>query len=105
MKTHLRTAQDDLNALQNAASLYCQQAPYPHQANIATITNMVAQRLMDNQAHHEQTFPDLYRPLQIDPPVTAPSPAPSIPDAVVDMANAVQLRDTALLVQMKQMMQ
>ena len=28
MKTHLRTAQDDLNALPNASALYHQQAPY-----------------------------------------------------------------------------
>ena len=42
MKAHLCSAQDDVNALPNAASMYHQQAPFPPQANIATIADMVA---------------------------------------------------------------
>ena len=107
MKTHLRTAQDDLNALPNASALYHQQVPYPHQANIATIADAVAQRLMDVQAHYEQTNPDSYGPPPVAPP-TVPSQAPvppPIPDPIIDMANAAQTRDAALVTQMQQMMQ
>jgi hypothetical protein len=114
MKTHLRDAQDDLSALPTASAMYHQQAPFPHQANIATITDMVAQRLMDNQAHHERAYAEMYEQ-QFGPPPPAPAPvptpapapvfAPPIPEPIADMANTVQPRETALMAQMQQMMQ
>ena len=43
MKIHLRDAQDDQSALPTASAMYHQQNLFPHQVNIATMADMVAQ--------------------------------------------------------------
>ena len=70
---------NDLSALPSASAMYHQQAPFLHQASIAIMADMVAQRLMENQAHHERAYADMYEQ-QFGPPPPAPalalSPAP-----------------------------
>jgi hypothetical protein len=52
MKIHLCDTQDNLSALPTASAMYHQQNHFLHQVNIATMADMVAQLLMENQAHH-----------------------------------------------------
>ena len=47
MKVHLREAQDDLSSLPVAGSMH----PNPQQANFATITEIVTQRILQEQAN------------------------------------------------------
>ena len=67
MKTHLREAQDDLSSLPVTGSMY----PNPQQANFAAITELVTQRILQEQANNanHQTH-DLYVP----PPSSCQSP-------------------------------
>ena len=57
--------------------MYHQQGPFPHQANITSMADMVAQRLMENQAHHERAYADMYEQQFGPPPPLAPAPAPT----------------------------
>ncbi|KAI2507660.1 hypothetical protein MHU86_6753 [Fragilaria crotonensis] len=81
---HFRDAQSDLSSLPNAGDIFHQQQP-PHQANyVATMADLVAQRLLD-------ALPTDDHPL--------------VPPPASDVANvAFQQRDSALLAQMTEMM-
>ena len=97
MLTHLREAQADLTNLPTAGDIYNQQPA--HQANnIAAITDLVAQRLLDEQAAYAAM-----------PPPGVPASAP--PDHLTDVANSLQrretdlqTRETAMMSQMRDMM-
>jgi hypothetical protein len=65
---HLRDAQSDLSALPTAGDVYHQQPP--HQANIATIADLVMHRLLEDQGQPPAVEPT--RPLAAPPPVEAP---------------------------------
>jgi hypothetical protein len=89
MIEHFRDAQADLSALPTAADVFHQQPP--HQANsVATIADMVAQRLLDAMPSEE-----------------AP-PAPIVPteaaNAVHQRESDLQSRESALQAQMQEMM-
>jgi hypothetical protein len=95
MLTHFREAQTDLSNLPTAGEIYHQQPA--HQANIATIADLVAQRLLDEQAAYAA--------------MTPPVPDPTPPDHLTDVANSLQRRETdlqsretAMMSQMKDMM-
>jgi hypothetical protein len=95
MMQHLRDAQTDLSSLPNAGDIYHQQPA--HQANIATMAELVAQRLLDDQNLLQQAYP-----------AAPPSPPPDSPS---DVANSLQRRETdlqsresAMMTQMQDMM-
>ena len=74
-------------------------------------------RLLENQAHHERAYANMFEQQYGPPPPPAPYPTPTptpapkpvfpppIPAPVTDMAIAVQTRDAALIAQMQMMMQ
>jgi hypothetical protein len=78
MTEHLRDAQTDLSSLPTAGDVYHQQPP--HQANVATLADLVLQRLLDEQQPVEQ------------PSRVEPSPS----DPHTDAANSLQRRETDL---------
>jgi hypothetical protein len=78
---HLRDAQTDLSALPTAGEVYHQQPA--HSANLATIADLVLQRLLDEQGH----------PPPVDP--VAPVEPPPV-DPFADVANSLQRRETDL---------
>jgi hypothetical protein len=79
MTQHLREAQTDLSSLPTAGDVFHQQPA--HQANIASITDLVVRRLLDD-------------PHAIEPPPTHTEPPPNIepvpPDIPSDVANILQ---------------
>jgi hypothetical protein len=102
MMEHLRDAQSDLSSLLTAGDMYHQEPP-PHQANITTMAELVAQRLLDA----ERLMPPAYAPPFPTPSSLAPPPAPPY----TDMANILQCRETDLqsreasvMTQMQEMM-
>jgi hypothetical protein len=87
MMVHLRDAQSDLSSLPTAGDMYHQQSP--HQANVATMAELVAQHILDD--------PRLMPSPQHAPP-TLPTP-PQLETAAVpltNMANSLQRRETDL---------
>jgi hypothetical protein len=89
MIEHFRDAQADLSALPTAADVYHQQPP--HQANsVATIADMVAQRLLDAIPSEETPAP----------PLVAAESA----NAVSQRESDLQSRESALQAQMQEMM-
>ena len=104
MMIYLREAQSDLSTLPTAADMYHPAAAH-HQANVTSMADLVAQRLLDSMP----TLPSNY-PIEpsLQPP---PDPVTTVPPVPVDMANAIsqrtnelQLRETNLMTQMQQMM-
>jgi hypothetical protein len=99
MMTHLRDAQTDLSSLPSAGDIYHQQQP-AHQANVSTMADLVAQRLLDDY-HAANPIPE---------PI--PAPPPPLPlDQPTDVANSLQRRETdlqsretAMMAQMQEMM-
>jgi hypothetical protein len=94
MREHFREAQSDLSSLPTAGDMF--QAQH-HQANtVATMADLVAQRLLDS--------------LPADDPAVSPASTPPVP--ITDVANAafqqretsLAARETALLAQMTEMM-
>jgi hypothetical protein len=90
---HLRDAQTDLSSLPTAGDIYHQQPA--HQANIASIADLVVQRLLDEQG------------LELPPTLEQPPPI----DPHTEVANSLQRRETdlqsreaAMLQQMQDMM-
>lgn len=109
MKVHFRDAQDGLDSLPTASALYHQQGPFP-QANVATIADMVALRLLENQSHIDRAY-EMYNQ-QAPAPLVPPPAAPPVTDPITDMANSLQRRESdlqagtaAMMAQMQQMMQ
>ena len=101
MMLHFREAQADLSSLPTAGDIYHQQPA--HQANIAAMADLVAQRLIDEQAALQHAYN-----LQNPPPVPDQQPPP---DHLTDVANSLQRRETdlqsreaAMMSQMKDMM-
>jgi hypothetical protein len=89
MMEHLRDAQADLSSLPTAGEMY-HQAP-THQANIATMTELVTQRLLEDQR--------LSMPDPIPEPPMAPTQLPIEQTPVpqyTDAANSLQRRETDL---------
>jgi hypothetical protein len=80
---HLRDTQTDLSSLPTAGDI-CHQPP-AHQANMATIADIVLQRLLDKQGAEP---PPRLKP----PPSSKPPPAAPVTDAV----NSLQRRETDL---------
>jgi hypothetical protein len=80
MMSHFREAQSDLSSLPTAGDIYHQQPA--HQANIATMVDLVAQRLLAEQ----NTYPMAHQ--------TTTESAPS--DDLTEMANSLQRRETDL---------
>jgi hypothetical protein len=77
---HLRDAQSDLSALPTASDIYHQQPP--HHANLATIADLVLQRLVEEQGM---------------PPLTSPAPSVDAPPLDhAEVANSLQRRETDL---------
>jgi hypothetical protein len=87
MMQHLRDAQTDLSSLPSAGDIYHQQPP--HQANVATMADLVAQRLLDDQS----ILHNAYQAAR--PPADIPPPAPAA-DHLTDVANSLQRRETDL---------
>jgi hypothetical protein len=81
---HLRKAQTDLSSLPTAGDV-CHRPP-AHQANMATIADLVLQRLLDEQGAE--------LPPHIEPPPPS-KPPPAAP--VTDVANSLQRRESDLL--------
>jgi hypothetical protein len=103
MMQHLRDAQTDLSSLPSAGDIYHQQPP--HQANVATMAALVAQRLLDDQS----ILQNAYNQPPADSALPSPPPPPS--DPLGDVANSLQRRETelqsresAMMVQMQDMM-
>ena len=90
MLDHFRDAQSDLSSLPNAGGVFHQQPP--HQANsVATMADLVAQRLLDA--------------LPADaPPVVAPPPDDVANAAFQQHDSALAAHEAALLTQMTEMM-
>lgn len=89
MLTHFREAQSDLSALPSAGDIFHQQPP--HQANtVATMADLVAQRLLD------AIPPD-------DPPHVVP-PSDVVNAALQQRDSSLAAREAALLTQMTEMM-
>ena len=78
MITHFREAQTDLSNLPTAGDIYHRQPA--HKANITTMADLVAQRLMDEQTAMQNAY------AATPPPVAAPAP----PDHLTDVANSLQ---------------
>jgi hypothetical protein len=96
----LRDAQNDLRALPTASDVYHQQPPH-HNANIATIADLVLQRLLDEQGQGSPSPPVEQAPRVEPPPV----------DSFAETANSLQRRETdlqsreaAMRTQMQEMM-
>jgi hypothetical protein len=90
---HLRDAQTDLSSLPIAGDIYHQQPP--HQANVATMADLVAQRLLDDRCLLPYAPEGSMSPSE--PPVlpaTAQAPPPTA--TYPDMANILQRRETDL---------
>jgi hypothetical protein len=85
MMTHLRDAQTDLSSLPSAGDVYHQQPP--HQANVATMAELVARRLLEDQSILQNAY-------QSSPPQDPPPPAPTDPSS--NVANSLQRRETEL---------
>ena len=79
---HLRDAQSDLSSLHTAANVYHHQPP--RNANLATIADLVLQRLYNKQAE---------TPSPVEP---VPSVEPTPIDTFTDVANGLQRRETDL---------
>ena len=92
MIAHFREAQANLSALPTAADVFHQQPP--HQANsVATIADMVAQRLLDAM------------PTEDAPPLpAAPIPPIEHANAATQRESDLQSREAALQTQMQEMM-
>jgi hypothetical protein len=87
MMAHLRDAQSDLSSLPTAGDMYHQ--PPPHQANITTMAELIAQHLLDD--------PRLMPSPPPAPPILPPPPLLETPAApLTDMANSLQCRETDL---------
>jgi hypothetical protein len=93
MTEHLRDAQTDLSSLPTAGDVYHQQPP--HQANLATITDLVLQRLLDEQQPVEP--PSRSEPPPADPTTEA---ANSLQRREIDL----QSREASMMTQMQEMM-
>jgi hypothetical protein len=95
MMAHLRDAQSDLSSLPMAGNMYHQ--PPPHQANITTMAELVAQHLLDDPRLMPSPPPE---------PPTLPAPPLLEPPAVplTDMANSLQRRETDLQTRKASMM-
>jgi hypothetical protein len=78
MMEHLCDAQIDLSSLPTAGDMYHQQPP--HQTNITTMAELVAQRLLDDQhilpATYAPSNPTSEQQIASTPPPLAPAPAP-----------------------------
>jgi hypothetical protein len=94
MIQHLRDAQTDLSSLPSAGDIYHQQPP--HQANnVATMAELVAQRLLDDQNILNNAYHN----------AAPPSGLPTLPSPPVDdVANSLQRRETDLQTRESQMM-
>ena len=105
MKIHLREAQDDLSSLPVAGSMFSN----PQQANFTAITDMVTQRLLQEQnslAQHQMQnlyyLPPVYysapvgtlaKPPLAPEPITLNSDASVLTDPFSVMANIMQKRE------------
>jgi hypothetical protein len=110
MMIHLRDAQADLSSLPTAGDMY-NQRPH-HEANITTMADLVAQRLLDDQrAHANEQYP-LPTQTPDNPRIPEPPPFDQLPpDPFANMANSLQRRETdlhsreaSLMTQMQEMM-
>jgi hypothetical protein len=90
MLDHFRDAQSDLSSLPNAGDVFHQQPP--HQANsVATMADLVAQRLLDA--------------MPADEPLLVPPPALDVANVAFQQRDsALAAREAALLTQMTEMM-
>jgi hypothetical protein len=80
MMDYFRAAQSDLSSLPTAGDIYHQQPA--HQANIAAMADLVAQRLLEEQTAYFAANP--------------PTPEPAPPDHHGEVANSLQRRETDL---------
>jgi hypothetical protein len=88
MMQHLRYAQTDLSSLPAAGDIYHQQPP--HQANVATMADLVAQRLLDDQSILQNAYNNT--PPLVDHPPMPPPPA----DLLTNVANSLQRQEADL---------
>jgi hypothetical protein len=100
MMTHLCEAQADLSSLPSAGDIYHQQPP--HQANIASMAELVAQRLLNDQNI-------LQNALQNHPASETPPPAPTytlsdVTNSLQHQKTDLQTRESSMMTQMQQMM-
>ena len=86
MKVHLREAQDDLSSLPVAGSMH----PNPQQANFSTITEMVTQRILQEQAnlanHQVQDIYELH-PANFPPPASSVATPTTATEDVTPVSN------------------
>jgi hypothetical protein len=87
MMEHLHDAQSNLSSLPTTGDMYHQEPP-PHQANITTMAELIAQCLLDDQHH----MPPAYAPPVPTPTLLESPPAPPY----TDMANILERRETDL---------
>jgi hypothetical protein len=79
MIQHLRDAQTDLSSLPAAGDIYHQQAPL--QANVATMAELVAQRLLEDQNILQNAYNNAAPPVEhpaLPSPPTPPTRLPTV---------------------------
>lgn len=98
MMTHLRDAQTDLSSLPSAGDIYHQQPP--HQANVATMAELVAQRLLDDQSILQNAYQN-QTPSDPPPP---PAPTDDVANSLQRRETDLQTRESTMMTQMQEMM-
>ena len=102
MIQHLRDAQTDLSSLPAAGDIYHQQAP--HQANVATMAELVAQRLLEDQNILQTAYHNTAPPID-HPALPSPSTPPNeVANSLQRRETDLQTRESAMLTQMQEMM-
>jgi hypothetical protein len=105
MMQHMREAQVNLSYLPSADDVYHQQPSAAHEANVTTMADLVAQRLLDDTMYNKKMNP-AYFP-NAPPPPPAPAPAPLYDDVANSLQRReteLQSRETAMMSQMQVMM-
>jgi hypothetical protein len=98
MMTHLCDAQTDLSSLPSAGDIYHQQPA--HQANVSTMADLVAQRLLDDY-HAINPVPDPTHVPPLPPPLDHPT---EMANSLQRRETDLQSRETAMMTQMQDMM-
>jgi hypothetical protein len=101
MMTHLREAQTDLSSLPSAGDIYHQQPP--HQANVATMAQLVAQRLLDDQSILQTAY-DTAHPSTDSPPAPPADEQTNVANSLQRRETDLQSREASMMTQMQEMM-
>jgi hypothetical protein len=100
----MREAQVDLSYLPSAGDVYHQQPSAAHKANVTTMADLVAQRLLDDTMYDKKMNP-AYFPNAPSPPAPAPAPLyDEVANSLQRRETDLQSRETAMMSQMQDMM-